>query len=179
MKLRGRFGLCRRPLLLLECKMVQEAKKISELDAMMRLAEVLNDTPTQIEISGEKYNITALKLGTQILIAEETCKIQKHKEGNLVDIFNQFTKSLPAVVRCLAYAILNDKNKIYKDYGTKTLSDEFFALCERIEWESNKNQWMAVLAEVIQKIDINFSLTITEQMSMIRDMMMKKMTPER
>lgn len=159
--------------------MAEDKEKISELDAMLRLAEIMNDSPTQMEIGGKTYNITALKMGTQILIAEETCKIQKHQEGNLVDIFNQFAHSLPAIVRCLAFAILNDKDKIYKNYASKTFSDEFYALCEKIEWESDKGQWMKVLAEVIRKIDVSFSMTITEQMSMLRDMTMKKRPQER
>lgn len=146
---------------------------------MMRLAEVLNDTPVFIEIAGKTYGISALKMGTQVLIAEETCKIQKHQEGNLVDIFNRFACSLPAVIRCLAFAILNDKDKIYKDYANKEFSDDFYSLCESIEWESDKNEWIAVLTEVIKKIDINFSLTITEQMSMIREITMRRTTPER
>lgn len=152
----------------------EKENKISELDAMMRLAEIMNDSPTQMDIGGKTYNITALKMGTQILIAEETCKIQKHQEGNLVDIFNQFAHSLPAIVRCLAFAILNDKDKIYKDYAAKTFSDEFYALCEKIEWESDKSKWFEVLQKVIDKLDISFSMTITEQMSMLRDMTMKK-----
>lgn len=152
----------------------EKENKINELDAMMRLAEIMNDSPTQMEIGGKTYNITALKMGTQILIAEETCKIQKHQEGNLVDIFNQFARSIPSVIKCLAFAILNDKDKIYKDYATKTFSDEFYALCETIEWESDKAQWMSVLAEVIKKLDISFSLAITEQMSMLRDMSLKQ-----
>lgn len=152
----------------------EKENKISELDAMMRLAEIMNDSPTQMDIGGKTYNITALKMGTQILIAEETCKIQKHQEGNLVDIFNQFAHSLPAIVRCLAFAILNDKDKIYKDYASKEFSEEFYALCEKIEWESDKGQWMAVLAEVIKKLDISFSLAITEQMSMLRNMTLKQ-----
>ena len=156
----------------------EKENKINELDAMLRLAEIMNDSPTQMEIGGKMYNITALKMGTQILIAEETCKIQKHQEGNLVDIFNQFAHSLPAIVRSLAFAILNDKDKIYKDYATKTFSDEFYALCEKIEWESDKGKWMEVLAEVIRKIDVSFSMTITEQMSMLRDMTMRRRPQE-
>ena len=141
---------------------------------MMRLAEIMNDSPTQMDIGGKTYNITALKMGTQILIAEETCKIQKNQEGNLVDMFNQFARSLPAVVRCLAFAVLNDKNKIYKDYATREFSDEFYGMCEQIEWESDKGKWMSVLAEVINKIDVAFFLNISEQMKILRDLTMKK-----
>ena len=146
---------------------------------MMRLSEVINDTPTIIEIGGQKYNITALKIGTQILIAEETIKVQKHQEGNMVDVFKSFANSIPAVIRCIAFAILNDKDKIYQDYSKREFSEEFYATCEKIEWESDRQQWMSILVEIIRKIDISFSFTITEQMSMIRDLTMKKRNPER
>lgn len=145
---------------------------------MLRLAEIMNDSPTPFEIGGKTYNITALKMGTQVLIAEETCKIQKHQEGNLVDMFNQFARSLPAVVRCLAFAVLNDKDKIYKNYATKEFSDEFNSLCERIEWESDKRQWMDVLSKVINKIDVAFFLNISEQMKILRDTTMRRRVPE-
>ena len=156
----------------------EKDNKISELDAMLRLAEIMNDSPTPFEIGGKTYNITALKMGTQVLIAEETCKIQKHQEGNLVDMFNQFARSLPAVVRCLAFAVLNDKDKIYKNYATKEFSDEFYSLCERIEWESDKRQWMDVLSKVINKIDVAFFLNISEQMKILRDTTMRRRNPE-
>ena len=146
---------------------------------MMRLSEVINDTPTIVEIGGKKYNITALKIGTQILIAEETSKVQKHQEGNMVDVFKSFANSIPAVIRCIAFAIVNDKDKIYKDYSKREFSEEFYATCEKIEWESDRQQWMSILVEIIRKIDISFSFTITEQMSMIRDLTMKKRNPER
>ena len=146
---------------------------------MMRLSEVINDTPTIVEIGGKKYNITALKIGTQILIAEETSKVQKHQEGNMVDVFKSFANSIPAVIRCIAFAILNDKDKIYKDYSKREFSEEFYATCEKIEWESDRQQWMSILVEIIRKIDISFSFTITEQMSMMRDLTMKKRNPER
>ena len=158
---------------------MEDKSKINELDAMMRLSEVINDTPTIVEIGGKKYHITALKIGTQILIAEETSKVQKHQEGNMVDVFKSFANSIPAVIRCIAFAILNDKDKIYKDYSKREFSEEFYATCEKIEWESDRQQWMSILVEIIRKIDISFSFTITEQMSMIRDLTMKKRTPER
>ena len=145
---------------------------------MLRLAEIMNDSPTPFEVGGKTYNITALKMGTQVLIAEETCKIQKHQEGNLVDMFNQFARSLPAVVRCLAFAVLNDKDKIYKNYATKEFSDEFNSLCERIEWESDKRQWMDVLSKVINKIDVAFFLNISEQMKILRDTTLRRRNPE-
>ena len=154
---------------------------ISELDAQTLLAEVLNDTPTAIVIAGKTYHITALKLGVQNLIAEESCKIQQAQEGNLYDLYQQFAKSVPAVIRCLCYAVLNDKNKIFKDYRTREYSDEFQTLYEQLEWESDKTKFIEVLVDVMNKINIDFFLQAASMLTMMRDSALKtrKKTVER
>ncbi len=154
---------------------------ISELDAQTLLAEVLNDTPTKIVIAGKTYHITALKLGVQNLIAEESCKIQQAQEGNLYDLYQQFAKSVPAVIRCLCYAVLNDKNKIFKDYRTREYSDEFHTLYEQLEWESDKTKFIEVLVDVMNKINIDFFLQAASMLTMMRDSALKtrKKTVER
>ena len=154
---------------------------ISELDAQTLLAEVLNDTPTKIVIAGQTYHITALKLGVQNLIAEESCKIQQAQEGNLYDLYQQFAKSVPAVIRCLCYAVLNDKNKIFKDYRTREYSDEFQTLYEQLEWESDKTKFIEVLVDVMNKINIDFFLQAASMLTMMRDSALKtrKKTVER
>ena len=154
---------------------------ISELDAQTLLAEVLNDTPTKIVIAGKTYHITALKLGVQNLIAEESCKIQQSQEGNLYDLYQQFAKSVPAVIRCLCYAVLNDKNKIFKDYRSREYSDEFQTLYEQLEWESDKTKFIEVLVDVMNKINIDFFLQAASMLTMMRDSALKtrKKTVER
>ena len=154
---------------------------ISELDAQTLLAEVLNDTPTKIVIAGKTYHITALKLGVQNLIAEDSCKIQQAQEGNLYDLYQQFAKSVPAVIRCLCYAVLNDKNKIFKDYRTREYSDEFQTLYEQLEWESDKTKFIEVLVDVMNKINIDFFLQAASMLTMMRDSALKtrKKTVER
>ena len=154
---------------------------ISELDAQTLLAEVLNDTPTKIVIAGQTYHITALKLGVQNLIAEESCKIQQAQEGNLYALYQQFAKSVPAVIRCLCYAVLNDKNKIFKDYRTREYSDEFQTLYEQLEWESDKTKFIEVLVDVMNKINIDFFLQAASMLTMMRDSALKtrKMEVER
>lgn len=156
-----------------------ENKEYTELEAQMMLAELLNKTPIPIEVGGETYNITALKIGTQNLIAEESCRIQKAQEGNMLDLYKQFAQSIPAVIRCLCYAILNDKNKIFKNYASREMSDEFQALYERLEWESDKSQWMEILVNVMQRIDVDFFFAAAGTLTMIRDSALqtrKKMT---
>lgn len=146
-----------------------DRKEISELEAQELLAQVLNNTPIEIDIAGEKYYITGLKLGVQNLIAEESCKIQKAQEGNMLDLYRQFATSIPSVIRCLCYAVLNEKDRIFKNYATRELSDEFHALYERLEWESDKNKWMEILVDVMRRIDIDFFFQAAGTLTMIRD----------
>lgn len=155
--------------------------ELSELDAQTLLAEVLNDTPTEIVIAGQTYYITALKLGVQNLIAEESCKIQQAQEGNVYDLYQQFAKSIPAVIRCLCYAVLNDKDKIFKEYRTREYSDEFQTLYEQLEWESDKTKFIEVLVDVMNKINIDFFLQAASMLTMMRDSALKtrKKTVER
>lgn len=148
---------------------MEEKKEISELDAQNLLAQVLNNTPIPIEIDGTEYQITSLKLGVQNLIAEETCKIQKAQDGNMVDIYKQFAQSIPAVIRCLCYAVLNDKDRIFKDYAKREYSDEYQSLYENLEWCSDRNKWMEILVNVMQRIDISFFFQAVSTLTMIRD----------
>lgn len=148
-------------------------KEITELEAQELLAHVLNNTPVPIVIGDETYHITSLKLGTMNLIAEESVKIQKAEEGNMVDVFKQFAQSVPSVIKCLCYAILNDKNKIFKDYSKREHSDEYQALYERIEWESDRATWLDVLAQILQRLDIGFFCKSASMLTTIRDSTLK------
>lgn len=153
--------------------MERKTKEIDELTAMELLSQVVTNAPTIITIGGEKYAVTALKMGTQNLIAEETNKIQRAQEGNLLDIYKQFAQSIPSVIRCLCYAILNDKDKIFKDYSKREFSDEFQALYERIEWESDRDTWMQSLVEIMQRLNLDFFFQTADTLTMIRDMALR------
>lgn len=153
--------------------MKEEKKEITELEAQAMLAEVLNNTPIPIEIGGEIYHITALKLGVQNLIAEESCKIQQAEKGNLADLYRQFTQSMPSLIRCLCYAVLNDKNRIFKDYRKREYSDEYHTLYERLEWESPKEKWISILMQVMDRIDIGFFFQAASTLTMIRESALK------
>lgn len=152
---------------------MDKAREMSELEAQELLAQVLNDTPIPIEVGGTIYQITALKLGVQNLIAEETCKIQKAQEGNMLDLFKQFAQSIPAVIRCLCYAVLNDKDKIFDNYRKREYSEEFNTLYEQIEWESDRNAWLGILANIMQKIDLSFFSSAASMLMTIKDSALK------
>lgn len=159
--------LCRNPDL---CMEKEKDKKISELDAQMRLAEILTDSTRDITLGGKTYKIRALRPGTQWLIAQESCKIAKSEEGNFTDLITKFAANIPAVVRCITLAILNDKAKIE--------SDEYQALYDTIMWETKQHEWIGVLVEVLQMLDLSFFFRCTETIAMIRSTTLTKKNHE-
>lgn len=149
--------------------MEEKKKEITELQAQELLAQVLNNTPIPIMIDGTEYQITALKLGVQNLIAEESCKIQKAQDGNMLDLYKQFAQSIPAVIRCLCYAVLNDKDRIFSNYAKREYSDEYQALYESLEWCSDRSTWMGILVQVMNRIDFNFFYYATTTLTTLRE----------
>lgn len=157
-------------------KKLQEQKEVP-LDAQQRLTEIANDTPRAITVGGKKYAITALKWGTQWLIAEEAIKIKKAETASTIDVIQQFAVNIPSTIKVLTLAILNDKDKIFKDKRINEYSDEYYALYDTIEWESDGNEWIKIIAEVLSMINIEVFFYTTETVQTIRQMMtQKKMT---
>lgn len=145
-----------------------ENKSIS-IEAMERLAHVMNDTPTLMKLADTEFAITALKPGTQWLIAEEACNIAKVEDVNFADVIKQFAVNIPSVVHVLTLAILNDKDKIFSDYKSRTYSEEYKAVYDTIMWESNPNDWIALLVEVINMLSMDYFFQITNAVEMIRE----------
>lgn len=144
--------------------------KLSELDAQTRLAEILTDSTRKITLGGKTYEIRALRAGTQWLIAQESCKIAKNEEGNFTDLITKFASNIPSVVRCITLAILNDKQKIE--------SDEYQSMYDTIMWETKQNEWIGVLVEVLQMLDMQFFFRCTETIEVIRAMTLTKKNQE-
>lgn len=139
-------------------------KEISELDAQLMLAQILNDSAKTIKLGGRDFQLRPLRQGAQWLIAEEACKIAKNGE-DLADIIRQFSVNAPAVVRCVCIAILNDKQKIEgKEY------DDLF---DFIKWEVNIMDCLRVLVEVLQMLDYNFFWRSCEVIYSFRQTMTK------
>lgn len=144
-------------------------EKINPLDAQLRLAEILNDTSRKITLGGKDYEIRALRPGTQWLIAEESCKIAKSEEHNFSDLIKHFATNIPAVVRCLCLAILNDKDKIY--------GEDYQKLYDTIMWETNSAEWIRLLVDVLQMLDIDFFFVCTSAIDDVRKRTLLKKTP--
>lgn len=127
------------------------------LDAQARLAEILNDSPRLVSLNGTEWEIRALRMGSQWLICQEAIKICKANEQTFGDIMRQFAVNIPSVIKVLVIALLNDKNKIFKDgIESNGLSDLFKATYDTLMWECNTSQFGNILLEVLQLVDVDF-----------------------
>lgn len=139
-------------------------------EAMERLIDVMNDTPTIVKLANADWEITALKPAVKHLIAKEACEINKVEKATFEDIIKCFAINLPSVVRIITLALLNDKERIETDYQR---------VYDTILWESQEKEWGTLLYEVLNMIDVGFFFQITELIEMFRQMSLsRKMTME-
>ena len=144
-------------------------KKTISVDAMERLAKVMNDTPTIVKMSNTEFAITALKPGTQWLIAEESCKIMKAEQGNFKDVIKQFAVNIPSLVHVITLAILNDKNRIFEDYKSRKYSEEYQSVYDTIMWETSPDNWLSLLVEIMNMLSMDYFFQSTNAVAMIRE----------
>ena len=144
-------------------------KKNISADSMEKLAKVMNDTPTIVKMSNTEFAITALKPGTQWLIAEESCKIMKAEQGNFKDVIKQFAVNIPSVVHVITLAILNDKNRIFEDYKSRKYSEEYQSVYDTIMWETSPDNWLSLLVEIMNMLSMDYFFQSTNAVAMIRE----------
>lgn len=147
-------------------------KEVKELpmSAMERLAKVMNDSPTLVKMGKTEWAVKALRPGTQWLIAEESCKILKAEKGNMNDVIKQFSVNIPSVVKVITLALLNDKNRIFKDYKNKQFSDEYKAVYDTIMWETNPDNWIGLLVEILNMLSLDYFFQVTNAIGIVREM---------
>ena len=130
--------------------------KEASLEAQERLIEILNDSPHLVSLNGTQYEVRALRMGTQYLIAQEVVNINKIEQANYGDVVKQFSQDIPALVRVIVFCILNDKKRIYKNgLEYNGYSDEFNALYDTIMWEGNIAEYGYLLLECLQLLDVS------------------------
>ena len=150
-----------------ECNKKQEKARLQEerarvasevsLDAQERLAEILNDSPRLVSLNGTEWEIRALRMGTQYLIAQEVIKINKVENANFGDIVKQFAVNIPSVLKILTLALLNDKNKIFKDGNeNEGFSELYEATYNTLAWECEVSEFGNILLETLQLLDTSF-----------------------
>lgn len=138
-------------------------------EAMEKLVRIMNDTPTIVSLKGTKWEIRGLKPGTQWMIAEEACKIAKNESMSMGDVLKEFAVNMPCVCRVLALAMLNDKERIEKEYQE---------LYDTLLWgDFAIKDWAKLLFEVLQLIDVDFFFASTNVIATFRDTtLQRKMT---
>lgn len=121
-------------------------------ESMERLAQIMNDSPSVVKLGETEWKITGLKPGTQWLIAEEACKIVKVDKAAFGDVLKGMAANIPSVVRVITLSLLNDKERIEKDYAK---------VYDTIMWETEYKDFAQLLFEVLQLCSIDaFFLTI-------------------
>ena len=144
--------------------MISKKKKIKDasevtLDAQARLAEILTDSPRLVSLNGTEWEIKALRMGTQYLIAQEVVKINKVESATYGDVVKQFAVNIPSMLKILTFALLNDKNKIFKDGNEHNgFSEIYEATYNTLEWECNVSEFGNILLETLQLLDVSFFL---------------------
>lgn len=150
----------------------EEPKKdlsVVSLEAQERLAEILNDSPRLVSLNGTEWEIRALRMGTQYLIAREVIKINKVENANFGDIVKQFAVNIPSVLKILTFALLNDKNKIFKDGNeNEGFSELYEATYNTLAWECEVSEFGNILLETLQLLDISFFTRATHIVEMFK-----------
>lgn len=138
-------------------------------EAMERLVQIMNDTPTIVKLKGTEWQIRALKPGTQWLIAEEACKIVKKEKLSMGDVVKEFASNLPSVARVLTLALLNDKDRIN--------SEEYSEVYDNLLWgDFTMENWVALLVEILNLIDVDFFFASTNVIQTVRSQTLTRKT---
>ena len=139
------------------------------LDAQERLAEILNDSPRLVSLNGTEWEIRALRMGTQYLIAQEVIKINKVENATYGDVVKQFAVNIPSMLKILTFALLNDKNKIFKDGNEHNgFSEIYEATYNTLAWDCEVSEFGNILLETLQLLDVSFFTQATHIVEMFK-----------
>lgn len=160
-----------------EGKVVRPESPITD-EAMERLSQIMNDTPSLVKLKGTEWEIRGLKPGVQWLISEEACRVVKEEKESMGDVLREFSKNLPAVVNVLTLALLNDKERIFSNYGRRVYSEEYVQVRDALLWgDYELRDWALLLSEVLRLVDVGFFFESTNVIKTVREMTLgRKMT---
>ena len=156
---------------------IPETKKETpvSLEAQARLVEIMNDSPRLVSLAGTEWEIRALRMGTQWLIAQKCVDIAIKEESCFGDIIKEFAKNMPNVIDVLTLALLNDKDRIYKDgKQANGYSEEYDIVYDILMWKCDSSQFAMLLVEILQMLDVNFFMESHRILEMIREVTMAR-----
>ena len=147
------------------------------IDAQERLSEILNDSPRLVSLNGTEWEVRALRMGTQWLIAEKCIKIAKAEGANFGDIIKQFSVNIPSLIEVITLALLNDKNKIFKDgIESNGYSDIYKSTYDTLMWDCKVEEFGNIFLEVLQLIDVSFFMESHRILEIFREATMTRKT---
>lgn len=154
-------------------KKKKEESKLPKIgfEEQLRLAEILNDSPRLESLNGTVWEIRALRLGTQHLIAEEAIKVKILENASFGDVLKELATCIPNVLNMITLALLNDRNKIFKNGNPREgYSDLFHSTRETLEWDCNVSEFGNILVDVMKMLDVGFFFATKDMLEMIRQM---------
>lgn len=142
---------------------------ISDED-MERLAQIMLDSPSLKKLENTEFAITALKPAVMWMIAKEAVNIKKVEKATFSDILQGLSLQIPSVCKIITWAILNDKDRIERDY--EKVYDTLF-------WECEVKEWAELLFEILNLISVDTFFLLTELTQTFRQASLeRKMTME-
>lgn len=154
-------------------KAITEAPSI---EAQERLIEIMTDSPRVKDLDGTRWELRALKPGTQWLIAQEAIKIQKEESANYADVVKCFAQNTPAVVKVITLGLLNDRERIYANGRDGEFSKEYEDTFNTIMWDTSQTCWLALLVEMLNMLDIEVFFSITSSIQILRQKLLERKT---
>ena len=154
-------------------KTLQEAPS---LEAQERLIEIMNDSPSGKDFAGTRWEVRALKPGTQWLIAQEAIAIQKEESANFADVVKCFAVNTPAVVRVITLGLLNDRERIYANGKSGKFSQEFEDTYNTVMWDTSPSGWLGLLVEFLNMLDIEVFFSTTSSIQILRQKLLERKT---
>ena len=133
--------------------------KFASDEAMEKLVKVMTDSPTLVKLADADWEVRALKPAVQWEISKIACEIHNVEKATYGDILKSFSTNLPAVCKVITLALLNNKERIEKEY------DKVY---DTLMWETSQKDWANVLFEILSLQDIGFFFQITDAIEIFR-----------
>ena len=138
-------------------------------EAQNRLAAILADSPTIEKLAGTEWEMRPLRFGTQYLIADEVRKIREVDDANYENSILFLANSVPVTCRCITFALLNDKNRIYQNGDpNQGFSKLFQKTYNTILWNTEKSDLIKILTDCLMMIDVNFFMEALGMLQIFR-----------
>ena len=146
----------------------EEAMRVAD-DAQNRLAEILADSPTIEKFAGTEWEMRPLRMGTQYLIVNEVCKINKAESATYGDVLKELLVSMPSLCNVLTLALLNDKNKIYQNGdANQGFSKLYKRTYDTIMWNANRDDMAKIMLDCLQMVDVSFFMEALGMLQIFR-----------